>query len=301
MTTMRDRQATGHTLTLPPLPLEAWEGTKDTLQRYVGALSAVRRALNEPRNHWWHIPLYVTPRGLTTRPMPGDDASLEIQLDLIDHEAIFFSSRGERHRFPLADGLSVARFHEQAAAHLDALGAPVAVRHAEFAGDHAHASYDREAAHRFWQILVWVEPVLRAFAARYTGKTSPVHLFWHSFDLVVTRYHRPQGAEADGQHAYEEISFGFWPGDDRIKEPAFYVSVFPEPEGLTVEPLRPEQAVWQAADSGNLALLRYEDVRQAASPRDSILFFFESAYQAGAGLAGWDVAALTFDPDRDLP
>jgi Family of unknown function (DUF5996) len=169
--------------------------------------------------------------------------------------------------------------------------------HTPFPDDREHAAYDRDAVERFWRILDWTDGVFEEFAGWYCGKTSPVHLFWHSFDLAVTRFggkRAPALPEADAvtQEAYshELVSFGFWAGDENVREPAYYSYTAPEPAGLREQPLRPAEARWN--DQG-LALLRYDVVRAAVDPRAELLAFLESAYEAGAGAAGWDRADLT--------
>ena len=168
-----------------------------------------------------------------------------------------------------------------------------------FADDTEHASYDLAWARRYWMVLSQVNLVLEEFAARFSGKVSPVHHFWHTFDLAHTRFadrHVDQPATADPvtREAYsrEVISFGFWFGDDRFPEPAFYAYTTPEPAGLAEEPLEPEAAWWDRRDGSHLAVLRYDDARTADDPRATVLDFYESAYQAGARLAGWDIQRL---------
>jgi hypothetical protein len=168
-----------------------------------------------------------------------------------------------------------------------------------FPQDEGHASYDPEAVRRYHGVLLWAGDVLEEFAGWFCGKTSPVHLFWHSFDLAVTRFsgrRAPARPDADGvsaeAYSHEVVSFGFWAGDRTLREPAFYAYAAPEPPGLADRPLHPAAARWTGEPGGHLALLPYEDVRTAASPRAALLDFLESAYQAGAGAAGWDLADL---------
>ena len=292
----------------PPLPLEGWGPTKETLHRFVQIVGKVRLASAPPQNHWWHVPLYVTTRGLTTSPMPHGERTFALDFDLVDHRLVLTDSGGATDGFPLADGLSVARFYASLFERLAALGIGVAVSPTPFGipdplpfpTDEAHAAYDAESVARWWRILVEVDQVFKAFAGRFTGKTSPVHLFWHSLDLVVTRFSgRPAparpGADRVTREAYshEVVSFGFWPGDARMPAPAFYSYTAPEPPGLDRQPLRPEPASWVPAGGSNLALLPYDDLRREADPRAALLAFLESAYQAGARAAGWDVAAFT--------
>jgi hypothetical protein len=294
---------------LPELPLEAWEPTRDTLHLWCQIVGKVKLASTPPRNHWWNVPLYVDARGLTTRTLRHDASAFRIDFDFVDHELVLTADMGEPRRLRLEDGLSVADFDRRLHALLAELGLDVAIREEPFATpiseipfteDAGHAAYDPEYAARFWRALLWIDNVYDEFSGWYCGKQSPVHLFWHSFDLAVSRFSgRPApdvpGADPVSREAYshEVISFGFWPGDPRTRFPAFYSYTAPEPEALTEMPLKPEAAYWQEVPNGHLALLPYEVVRVADDPRAMLLAFLESAYQAGAGAAGWDRAALT--------
>jgi hypothetical protein len=233
--------------------------------------------------------------------------TFEIVFDFVDHRLVVATNGGAVESFELADGLSVAEFDERLHATLAGLDVDVAIREepygmsttTPFPADREHASYDAEAVSRFWRVVDWTDGVLQEFAGWYCGKTSPVHLFWHSFDLALTRFGGRRAAplpEADAvtQEAYshEVVSFGFWAGDENVREPTYYAYAAPEPAGLRERTLQPEQASWVERGSGSLALLRYETVRTASDPRGVLLAFLESAYQAGAGAADWDVAGL---------
>ena len=294
---------------LPPLPLAEWEQTKDTLHLWLQIVGKVRLASTAPRNHWWHVPLYLDVRGLTTRRLQArGGVSFEIGFDFIDHRLVVATSDGAFESFALADGLSVAEFDKRLHAMLERLGIDVAIRETPFGvpmttpfpDDHDHAAYDPDAVVRFWRILDWTDEVFEEFAGWYCGKTSPVHLFWHSFDLAVTRFggrRAPALATADAvtreAYSHEVVSFGFWAGDQKVREPAYYSYAAPEPAGLREQPLRPEQAGWIEQGASSLALLPFEAVREAADPRATLLAFLESAYQAGATALGWDRAELT--------
>jgi hypothetical protein len=293
---------------LPELPLTGWEETKNTLHLWAQIVGKVRMASTAPRNHWWHVTLYVDVRGLTTRRMLArGGVAFEIDFDFVDHRLVVATNRGETKSFELVDGLSVAEFDEKLHATLAALGIDVAIREqpfrvpatTPFPEDREHASYDRDAVERFWHILEWTDGVLEEFAGWYCGKTSPVHFFWHGFDLAVTRFggaHAPAlpGVDPVNQEAYshEVVSFGFWAGDANVREPTYYSYTAPEPAGLREQPLHPMEARWTEYGSGSLALLPYDAVRRASDPRAALLAFLESAYRAGAGLSGWDQAAL---------
>jgi hypothetical protein len=291
----------------PPLPLEEWEATKATLHRWVQIVGKVRLGLAHPRNHWWHVTLYPGTRGLTTGPLPSHgNRSVELLFDFVDHRLVVASSDGRVESFALHDGLSVAEFHRRLFDLLVGLDIRVEIRPRPydldgppFADDAGHASYDREYVERYAAVLRAAADVFVEFGGSFTGKTSPVHLFWHSFDLAVTRFSGRRGPEMPDAdpvtaeaYSHEVVSFGFWTGDDRtIREPAFYSYTYPEPEALTEQPL-PDSAWWRTGERGSLALLRYDDARSAADPRAAVLAFLDSAYQAGARTAGWDLAAL---------
>jgi hypothetical protein len=235
--------------------------------------------------------------------MQQGGTSFEIDVDVLDHAVVVRTSDGGVRRLALHDGLSVAAFYTGLMAILEDLGVPVRIRAVPFgipvttpfAQDTEHAAYDGDAVRRYWQALVWVDGVLQEFAGWFCGKTSPVHLFWHSFDLALTRFSDRRvpgapGADAVTRDAYshEVVSFGFWPGDARTRHAAFYSYTAPEPPGLTQAALQPGQAAWTPGPTGSLALLAYDDVRSSAAPRDTLLAFLQSAYDAGAQAAGWD-------------
>jgi hypothetical protein len=293
---------------LPPLPLEQWEATKDTLHLWLQIVGKIRLASTPPRNHWWHVPLYVDVRGLTTRRMHSPSGvTFQIDFDFLQHRLVVTTAEGQVEWFDLADGLSVAAFDDQLHAALSRLGIDVAIRESPFGipittpfrEDRDHTSYDAEAVERFWRILDWSDKVFEEFAGWYCGKTSPVHLFWHSLDLAVTRFggkRAPPMPDADPvtQEAYshEVVSFGFWAGDPKVRQPTYYSYTAPEPSGLRERALSPEGATWSELASSSLAVLPYEAVRTAADPRAALLAFLESAYQAGASASGWDMEDL---------
>jgi hypothetical protein len=262
-----------------------------------------------PRNHWWHVPLYVDVRGLTTRRLhAANGVSFAIGFDFLDHRLVVQTDAGASDAFPLHDSLSVAEFDETLHERLAALGIDVPIRELPFGlpittpfpTDREHASYDPEVVQALWRALEWSDWILEEFAGWYCGKTSPVHLFWHSFDLALTRFgggRAPALPDADGvtreAYSHELISFGFWPGDENVPNASFYSYTAPEPAGLRDRPLRPGSAAWTDQGAGSLARVAYEDVRTAPDPRTALLSFLESAYRAGADAAGWDTAALT--------
>jgi hypothetical protein len=291
---------------LPELHLGDWRPTKDTLHLSAQIVGKIRLAATSPRNHWWNVPLYVDVRGLTTRRLHREGQTFAIRFDLVDHALVVETSDGRVRSFPLDGGLAVADFDARLHEALAGLGADVAIDERPFGvpmktpfrEDVEHASWDRDAVERFWRILDWSDAVFEEFSGWFNGKTSPVHLFWHSLDLAVTRFSGRPGPLSSGadpvsreSYSHEVISFGFWAGDDNVPDAAYYSYTAPEPEGLREQPLPVGE--WVASgSSSSLAILRYEDVRTARDPRATVLAFLQGAYEAGAGLAGWDTASL---------
>jgi hypothetical protein len=291
----------------PAIPLESWADSKETLHRFAQIVGKIRLAASPRRNHWWNVSLHLTGRGLTTRPMGGTSGNpvFAIDFDFVAHRLVVTSESGRTVSFTLV-GQSVAAFHRQVFEALRILGIDVTIRPVPFdlpgppfAEDTGHASYDPEAVNRYWRVLGRVNLALEEFAATYSGKTSPVHHFWHTFDLAVTRFsdrvvEQPPSADPVTREAYsrEVVSSGFWFGDETFPEPAFYSYTAPEPAGLSDEPLRPAEASWVPSRGAHLAVLRYDDARAADDPHATVLDFWESAYAAGARLAGWDTARL---------
>jgi hypothetical protein len=291
---------------LPELPLEAWREAKTTLHLFLQIAGKVRMALHPKWNHWWHVTLYPHVRGLTTRTIPHVEGMVELEFDLLEHAVRLRSGDGRMESFALRRGLSVAEFHRSLRSRLDALALwpqilskpydPARVGSAiPFEHDSQHADYDPAWAHRYWKVLSWTTTVSTEFSGRFRGKSSPVHVFWHSMDLAHTRFSgrlappREGGAVDREAYSHEVISFGFWPGDDDVPAPSYYSYTAPLPEGLAEEPLEPPGAEWT---EGGMALLPYDVVRRSADPRETLLSFLESAYRAGAARAAWDVDAL---------
>jgi hypothetical protein len=292
---------------LPELPFDAWDPTRKTLRLYIQIVGKIRLALAPPRNHWWHVVLYVTPRGLTTGLMPSSAGPFAIDFDFVDHELVVRTEDGRVESIPLRDGLSVAAFYEQFFGLLARLGVDVEILAQSygdptpigFADDVGDASYDAGAVERFWRILSASAIVFEEFAGWFNGKTSPVHLFWHSLDLAVTRFSGkrapdPPTSSSVSHEAYthEVVSFGFWAGDDSTPAPTYYSYTYPEPPGLAEQPLEPEAARWVELGSSHQARIAYEDIRAADSPRAALLSFLQSAYEAGALAANWPVDDL---------
>ena len=293
----------------PRLSLAEWQATRDTLHMWMQIVGKTRLALAPRENHWWHVPLYLTARGLTTSPMPYRSLTFEVQFDLIEHGLVVNTSDGATRRILLRP-LAVADFYREYMDALDSLGitpkmwpVPVEVEAPiPFLDDRRHASYDGDHAQRFFHMLLHAHRVLARFKGRFLGKSSPVHFFWGALDLALTRFSGRRAPESkDSQSSmlreamsHEEISFGFWPGSGTVAEPAFYAYARPEPPGLPAASARPASAYY----SRELAdfILPWESVRSLASPDDTVLDFFQSVYDTAADLARWDRDALDRPP-----
>ena len=290
---------------LPPLTYESWKDTLATLHLWTQIVGKIRLKLTPLVNHFWNVPLYVTARGLTTSPMPYGDRTLEITFDFLHHRLLIETCEGQRAELPLQPH-SVAAFYRSVMAALDEFGTPVKIwtvpcelpyTPIPFERDEQHKSYDAEAAHKFWRALVWIDTVLKEFRASFIGKVSPVHFFWGSFDMAVTRFsgrrapERP-GADAITREAYshEVSSVGFWPGGDAYPFPVFYSYVAPEPDGFAKASVQPAAAFYSSEMKE--FLLKYDDVRASDNPERQLLDFCQSTYEAAANLAHWDRSSL---------
>jgi len=308
MTELSHETSAPHAERWPALPLEAWRDTCTTLHLWTQVVGKVRLARAPMINHWWQVPLYVTARGLTTSPIPHGARSFQIDFDFIDHRLAIHASDGALDSFPL-EPRSVADFYGEVMGRLRALGLetrvwtmPVEIADPiPFERDHAHAAYNREYAHRFWQVLVQADRLFTAFRARFVGKVSPVHFFWGSFDLAVTRFSgraaprhpgAPNVADVVTSEAYcEEVSSaGFWPGGAGMEKPVFYSYAYPSPPGFPDAPVRPDAAFF-SREMGEF-LLPYDAVRTAAAPDALLLDFLQSTYAAAAELGRWDRSKL---------
>ena len=288
----------------PALPLDAWRDTCATLHMWTQIVGKIRMALSPHVNHWWQVPLYLTARGLTTSPMPYRERVFELNFDFVEHALLVLTSDGITRRLDLYPR-SVADFYRELMGVLNALGLevkiwPVPVEIPDpipFAEDTQHAAYDPEYAQRFWRILLQADRVLKQFRARFNGKSSPVHFFWGSFDLAVTRFSgRPAPPHPSGipfmieAESHEQYSVGFWSGSGAVQAPAFYAYAYPEPPGLRAARLRPESARWHG--EMELFILLYDDMRAQLQPDQALLEFCQSTYEATADLGQWDRAAL---------
>ena len=288
---------------LPDIRIAEWRLTMDTLHLYAQIVGKVRLATTPPRNHLWHAALYVDVRGLTTGPMHRSDTTFDITLDLVEHELVVRTIDGRARRFLLADGLAVADFDARLHAALAELGVDVAIQEQPFGipaittpfdQDTDHASWDREAVQRFHWALDWSASVFEEFGGWFAGKSSPVHLMWQSLDLSISRFSgRPVITKASdfvNLEAYrqEVMLFGFSMGNEHTYSDACYWAfMVPAPKGW-----RDARLVVGEFSKSGLAVLPYETVRTARDPRKALLVFLQSAYEAAAALAGWDLAAL---------
>ncbi len=288
----------------PTLSLDSWKDTYATLHMWTQMVGKVRLRLTPLMNHWWNVPLYVTARGLTTSRIPYGQRAFELWFDFIRHQLVIETTDGILKTLPLAPR-SVAEFYGEFMGMLRSAGIEVEIwrmpveipNPIPFDQDHMHRSYDPAAVERFWRILLSVDTVFSQFRSGFIGKCSPVHFFWGSFDLAVTRFsgrrapERP-GADAMTREAYshEVSSVGFWPGGGDVKDAAFYSYAVPEPQGFKDAPVRPSAAHYEK-QLGEF-LLMYEDVRNAESSTASLLEFCQSTYEAGASLGNWDRDAL---------
>jgi Family of unknown function (DUF5996) len=288
----------------PALPLDDWKETCETLHMWTQVVGKVRLAQTPLVNHWWNVPLYVSARGLTTTAMPYGATFFEMEFDFIAHDLVIKCSDGAIRTVPLRPK-SVAAFYQETMGALSDLGlevhiwkTPVEIPNPiPFDQDTQHASYDPEYANRFWQVLRYSEKVMQDFRSRFIGKCSPVHFFWGSFDLAVTRFSgraAPPRPDADPitreAYSHEVISHGWWPGQGPLGKPAFYSYTAPAPDGLAKAKLRPAEAFYSTDLSEYLLL--YDDVRTATNPDEALMEFLQSTYEAGADLANWDRAAL---------
>jgi Family of unknown function (DUF5996) len=288
----------------PRLPLDAWKDTYATLHMWTQIVGKVRLGLTPLVNHWWNVPLYVSARGLTTSRIPYGRRAFEVWFDFIEHQLVLETSDGIVKRLALAPR-SVADFYGEFMEMLRSAGIEVKIwrmpveipNPIPFDQDRVHASYDPAAAEKFWRILLSVDAVFTQFRAAFIGKASPVHFFWGSFDLAVTRFSGRRAPERPGAdvitreaYSHEVSSVGFWPGGGDVKDAAFYSYMAPEPQGFKEAAVQPSAARYEKG-LGEF-LLMYEDVRTAESPTAGLLKFCQSTYEAGANLGHWERTAL---------
>lgn len=296
-------------VTWPPLPLADWQDTLETLHMWTQIVGKTRLALEPMQNHWWQVTLYVTASGLSTSAMPFGSGAFEVEFNFLDSNLHVRLSDGDSRLLPLVPQ-SVADFYAAYTSVLLSLGIsvpirpiPVEIEHAiPFADDRVHASYDADAATRFWRILVQTDRVLKRFRSDFMGKASPIHFFWGSFDLASTRFSGRAAPRHSGvapncpayvmveAYSRECSSCGFWAGGGAVPEPAFYAYAYPEPAGYAQFAVQPSAARYISA-LGEF-ILPYESVRSASNPDAMLLDFLQSTYDAAATLGKWDRAIL---------
>lgn len=304
----------------PPLPFEAWKDTLATLHMWLQMVGKIRAARTPWVNHSWHAALYLTARGLTTSPIPHGEYTFQIDFDFIEHHLLIRTDNAPTRTMRL-EPRSVADFHRELFAQLSALGLDIRIHPVPnevvdaipFEQDTVHASYDAEYAHRFWRVLVQADRVFKRFRGGFIGKCSPVHFFWGSPDLAVTRFSGRPAPEHPGgipncpdwvtreAYSHEVSSCGFWPGSDALPYPVFYSYAYPEPTGFSARRVRPDAAGYDS--TFREFFLPYDAVRQAPSPETMLLEFLQDSYEAAADLGGWDRPALerTAFPFLPLP
>jgi uncharacterized protein DUF5996 len=288
----------------PPLPLDSWRDTRDTLQMWTQIAGKICLALTARVNHFWNIAFQVTPRGLATPPLPYRGRSFTMTFDFLEHALVIETSDGAREAVPLRPE-AVADFYARLMSTLHRLGIDVRIwtmpvefpDPIRFEQDRLHRSYDPAAARTCWEILLAMKPVFEAFRAEFIGKCSPIHFFWGGFDLAVTRFSGRPAPERPGadsvtreSYSHEVISHGWWPGSGAVNEPAFYAYAAPEPAGLKTAAIQPATAFYSTEMS--IFVLPYEAVRTSSTPEADVQAFLRTTYDAAATLAGWDRHSL---------
>ncbi len=293
----------------PELPFSSWSKTAATLHMWTQIVGKIRLVRTPWTNHSWHVPLYLTARGLGTSPIAYGGRTFDIDFDFLEHQLVIQVSDGQR-RVVALEPRSVADFYAAVREALGQLGLDVRIHTTPsevadgipFERDTEHTAYDPDFAQRFWRALLQMDRVFKEFRSRFIGKCSPVHFFWGSFDLAVTRFSGREAPPHPGgvpnfpdwvareAYSHEVSSAGFWPGGGGVEDAAFYSYAYPTPEGFGSAAVRPQAAHW--SEPLGEFLLPYEAVRSAASPDDALLDFLQSTYEAAAGCAGWDRTAL---------
>ncbi len=293
----------------PELPFEDWSDTAATLHMWTQIAGKIRLARTPWTNHSWHVPLYVTSCGLGTSLIPYDARAFELDFDLLDHQLRIHTTDGSKRSIPLR-ARPVSDFYREFLDALSELGFDIRIHTTPsevadaipFERDTEHHHYDREFATRFWRALVQIDRVFKEFRSRFVGKCSPVHFFWGSFDLAVTRFSGREAPPHPGgvpnfpdwvareAYSHEVSSAGFWPGGGGVDIPAFYSYAYPAPDGFAAARVSPSGAYY-SHELGEF-LLPYDEVREAASPDEVLLDFLQSTYEAAADNAKWDRDAL---------
>jgi hypothetical protein len=293
----------------PSLPFQDWKDTYATLHMWTQIVGKIRLIQTPWVNHSWHTTLYVTSRGLTTSPIPYGALTFQIDFDFIDHKLIIQVSDGGVRSMPLVPR-SVADFYEELFLRLAELSLNLKIHTTPnevvnpivFDKDKEHASYDADYANRFWRALVQADRIFKKFRSRFIGKCSPVHFFWGSFDLAVTRFSGRRAPEHPGgvphlpdwvtreAYSHEVSSCGFWPGSEQMPQAVFYSYAYPEPEGFSEATVRPSGASYNS--EMREFIFPYDEVRQSASPDEALLEFLQSSYEAAANCGAWDRSEL---------
>ncbi len=293
----------------PALPFEDWADTAATLHMWTQIVGKVRVAKAPWVNHSWHVPLYLTTRGMTTSPIPHGQRTFQIDFDFLSHRLVVTTSDGDIRNLPL-EPQTTADFYARLMQALSDLSVPVAIHGSPnevenpipFAEDQVHAAYDADAAGRFWRVLSQIDRVFHKFRAAFIGKCSPVHFFWGSFDLAVTRFSGRTAPEHPGgfpnmpdwimreAYSHEVSSAGFWPGGEAMPQAIFYSYAYPTPEGFAKASVEPAAAEW-SSELGEF-VLTYDAVRESGSPEAALLAFLETTYAAAADTASWDREGL---------
>lgn len=303
---------------LPDLPFHAWTDTRLTLHLILQIIGKSRLKLTARKNHWWYITLYVTSRGFGTHSIPINDGqdSIDIEFDILKKEVVILCSTGTVMSISLESNPDIAAFYKQYMDALASLGLrPQFVEkpfdmgiEEPFEQLTMYHHYDWDFIHRFWKLMRWNNAIFKEFSGRFYGKTCPVQIYWHHLDLTVTRFSGKKLPKMDESarilekdtYSHEQISFGFWAGDDNLQEPMYYSYTYPSPEGINKEILQPKAAKWAESNGSPMALLRYEDVKSADDPAGAVMAFLESAYQAGAKRAGWNIEELKVPAIKQL-
>lgn len=295
---------------LPYLPYASWKETRITLHLVMQIIGKIRLKTTPRKNHWWYITQYVCSQGFSTHSIPMADGlhTFEIIVNVHQQAVQLSNSKGEHVSIPLINGYTISAFYQQIMEVLHSWGLhpnfiekPLDMNFdTPFGEIIQYHHYDWKAITIFWQMMLWNDGVFKEFSGRFYGKTCPVHIYWHHLDLAVTRFNGKLAPAVDPQarilekdsYSHEVISFGFWAGDDNTPEPAYYVYAAPSPDGMDQEFLQPEQAMWIDANGSPMAILSYKKLLHHTNPRTTLLNFLESAYQAAAERAKWDIDTL---------
>ena len=304
---------------LPALQYDKWIDSRTTIHLLLQIIGKAKLKLTPRKNHWWYITLHPSSRGISTYDIPlnaGVD-TLDIHFDITERAVILQSSDGRSTKIDLAGSPTVASFYSS---FMEALGEyglhpnfvkiPLDMAVTDtFDQITNYNHYNWDSIDEFWKVMRWTKGVFQEFSGRFYGKTCPVHLYWHSLDLAVTRFSGkklPTDGKKSGRqferetYSHEQISFGFWAGDPKVPQPMFYSYTFPSPEGLDAEPLHPKEAAWVDSNGSPMATLSYQAVRASADPKSTLLAFLESSYQGGAKRASWNIEELTAPPLSEI-